>query len=95
MLNGCAKASDMKLVNLEDIGASYALTLHAWRDRFNANLPEVRALGFSERFIRMWNFYFAYCEGGFIERAISDVHLLLAKPRNLRVQYLPDVNPSV
>ncbi len=95
ILQGATKASDLKLVNLEDIGTSYALTLHAWRERFNAALPEVRALGFSERFVRMWNFYFAYCEGGFVERAISDVHLLFAKPRNQRPQYLPDLQPSI
>jgi cyclopropane-fatty-acyl-phospholipid synthase len=91
MLAACTAASDMKLVHLEDIGPSYALTLKAWRERFNADLEQVKTLGFDARFIRMWNYYLAYCEGGFIERSIGDVHLLLAKPRNLRTQYLPDL----
>jgi cyclopropane-fatty-acyl-phospholipid synthase len=95
MLGACTAASDMKLIHLEDIGPSYAHTLKAWRERFNAALDEVKKLGFDDRFIRMWNFYLAYCEGGFIERSIGDVHLLLAKPRNQRHQYLPDLNPSV
>lgn len=84
-----AKASDLRLVNLEDIGPSYALTLRAWRERFLARLDEVRAQGYDERFIRMWEFYLAYCEGGFLERSIGDVHLLLARPGNRREQYLP------
>ena len=52
-------------------------------------LPEVRALGYDERFIRLWEFYLAYCEGGFLERSIGDVQLLFARPGNRRPQYLP------
>jgi cyclopropane-fatty-acyl-phospholipid synthase len=84
-----AQASDLRLVNLEDFGPSYALTLNHWRQRFLARLDEVRALGYDERFIRMWEFYLCYCEGGFIERSIGDVHLLLARPGNRRPQYIP------
>jgi cyclopropane-fatty-acyl-phospholipid synthase len=84
-----ARASDLRLVSLEDIGPSYALTLNHWRRRFLARLDEVRALGYDERFIRMWEFYLCYCEGGFIERSIGDVHLLLARPGNRRAQYVP------
>lgn len=87
--NAAANASDLRLVNLEDIGPSYALTLRHWRQRFMARLDEVRAQGYDERFIRMWEFYLAYCEGGFLERSIGDVHLLLARPGNRRDQYLP------
>lgn len=47
-------------------------------------IDAVRALGYPESFIRMWEFYLCYCEGGFEERAISDVHMLLAHPRNRR-----------
>lgn len=92
MLGACTAASDMKLVHLEDIGPSYALTLRAWRERFNGQLAKVRELGFDARFIRMWNYYLAYCEGGFIERSIGDVQMLFARPRNTRTQYLPDLN---
>ena len=67
------------LVNLEDFGPDYALTLREWRRRLEANRSKAAALGFDERFLRMWRFYFAYCEGGFLERSISDVQMLLAK----------------
>ncbi len=71
-----ARSSDFRLFNLEDIGPSYALTLRHWRERFRARLDEVRALGYPERFIRLWEFYLCYCEGGFIERSIGDAQLL-------------------
>jgi cyclopropane-fatty-acyl-phospholipid synthase len=76
--------SDMRLIDLEDIGPHYATTLSMWRMNFFKNINQVRALGYSEEFIKMWEFYFCYCEGGFIERALGDVHLLLAKPNNKR-----------
>jgi len=74
------RASDLALVALEDFGDSYARTLEAWRKRFMARLPEARAQGFDEQFLRMWEFYLAYCEGGFRERALGVAHLRLAKP---------------
>jgi cyclopropane-fatty-acyl-phospholipid synthase len=91
MQGAIARSSDLKLYNLEDIGPSYALTLRHWRQRFMAKLSEVRALGYPERFIRMWEFYLCYCEGGFIERSIGDVQLLLTAPRCRRTEYLPDL----
>lgn len=80
MLTAKTRACDLALIELEDFGDSYARTLRAWRERFLAHLPEVRALGFDEGFIRLWEFYLAYCEGGFLERSIGVAHLLLAKP---------------
>ena len=80
MLAAKARSSDLALVAQEDFGESYARTLHAWRERFMARLPEVRAQGFDERFVRMWEFYLAYCEGGFRERSIGVSHLLMARP---------------
>jgi cyclopropane-fatty-acyl-phospholipid synthase len=50
----------------------------------------VRALGFDERFLRLWDFYLAYCEGGFRERSTGSVQMLLVKPGCRREQYLPD-----
>ena len=84
-----ARSSDLRLVSQEDFGPSYALTLRHWRERFLAKLPEVRALGYDERFIRMWEFYFAYCEGGFLERSIGVSHLLMARPMNRRDAWIP------
>ncbi|MEP7242219.1 MAG: cyclopropane-fatty-acyl-phospholipid synthase family protein [Gammaproteobacteria bacterium] len=74
------QATDMKIAHLEDIGPHYATTLRAWRERFFANLPAVRKLGLTDSFVRLWEFYLCYCEGGFTERALGDVHMLLAKP---------------
>lgn len=89
MGSAIGRNSDMKLYNLEDIGPSYALTLRAWRTRFLDRISEVRALGYPERFIRMWVFYLTYCEGGFLERSIGDVQMLLCKPAARPRQYVP------
>jgi cyclopropane-fatty-acyl-phospholipid synthase len=81
MLAAKTRASDLALVHQEDFGLSYALTLQAWRERFLARLPEARQQGYDEQFLRLWEFYLAYCEGGFRERAIGVSHLLLARPQ--------------
>jgi cyclopropane-fatty-acyl-phospholipid synthase len=78
--NAMAKATDLRLVHLEDITRHYARTLNEWRRRFFANIEKVRALGFSDIFIRMWEYYLCYCEGGFAERYIGDVQMIFAKP---------------
>lgn len=74
------RATDLQLSHLEDITPHYAETLALWRQRFLANLDQLRSQGFSEEFIRTWEFYFCYCEGGFRERAIGDVQIVLTKP---------------
>ena len=85
------RSSDLRLFHLEDIGPSYALTLKAWRERFMARRADVLAAGYDARFIRMWEFYLAYCEGGFRERSIGDVQMLLTRPGCRRESYLPDL----
>ena len=77
-----ARATDMKIFHLEDIGPHYARTLADWRRRFFEQIHKVRELGYSDTFIRMWEFYLSYCEGGFIERDIGTVQLLFCKPAN-------------
>lgn len=89
LLDSVTRASDLRLFNLEDIGPHYARTLAEWRKNFFANIEQVRALGYSEEFIRMWEFYLCYCEGGFEERALGDVHMLLVKPGNRRASIHP------
>jgi len=93
MTGSIARSSDLRLIDLEDIGPSYALTLHHWRQRFLAKRKEVAALGYPERFIRMWEFYLAYCEGGFIERSIGNAQMLLTRPGARRQSWLPDLQP--
>jgi len=80
LIAAAARNTDTMLVNLEDFGADYARTLRAWRERFEARRDDIQALGFDVRFRRMWRFYLAYCEGGFLERATSCVQLVFAKP---------------
>ncbi|HBO71248.1 MAG TPA: class I SAM-dependent methyltransferase [Acinetobacter sp.] len=76
VLTQAASEQGLRLKHLEDIGLSYAETIHQWRERFLEAKSQVLALGFDENFIRMWDFYLCYCEGGFKEGVISDVHLL-------------------
>jgi cyclopropane-fatty-acyl-phospholipid synthase len=74
------RVSDLKIFHLEDIGPHYAATLRAWRERFFANLARIRALGYPESFVRLWEYYLCYCEGAFAERQLGDVQMLLTKP---------------
>jgi cyclopropane-fatty-acyl-phospholipid synthase len=82
LCDAVARASDLRLVHLEDIGPHYAKTLRAWRHNLFANLDRVRALGYSEAFIRMWEFYLCYCEAGFEERVLGDAQMLFIKPQS-------------
>ncbi len=75
-----ARDTDLQMVHLRDITRDYALTLAHWRERFLAAQAAVRQLGFDQTFVRMWEFYLAYCEGGFRERIIGTVQLAFAKP---------------
>ena len=81
--------TSMALIDMEDITIHYAETLKRWRENFFRALPEIKKLGFSDSFIRMWEFYFVFCEAGFLERNIGDVQLVLAKEdaRDIRINY--------
>lgn len=74
------RVTDMCVYELNDIGRHYARTLHDWRERFFKQENIVRNLGYDESFIRLWEFYLCYCEGGFLERSISTVHIVINKP---------------
>ena len=89
MTRTMTKHTDMRVIHLEDIGPHYATTLRRWHDRFFAQIDKVRQLGYSEEFVRMWQYYLCYCESAFIERAIGTVHMLITRPgaRRDRVQY--------
>jgi cyclopropane-fatty-acyl-phospholipid synthase len=75
-----SRETDMVVSHLEDIGGHYASTLAAWRRRFDARRSEISELGLDERFQRLWEFYFCYCEGGFRERSISAIQMVCSKP---------------
>jgi cyclopropane-fatty-acyl-phospholipid synthase len=87
ILAALARTTRLSLFHAEQIGTHYARTLHAWRQRFHQHLDEVRAQGFDERFIRMWDLYLGYCEAAFLDRHVGDVQLLLTKAANRRVLY--------
>ena len=87
MTDAVARTTDMRLLGLEDIGLHYAATLRCWRANFFSRIDDVRRQGFSDTFIRMWEYYLCYCEGAFLERAISDVQIVFAKPDS-RLQLL-------
>lgn len=95
MLGAMQSVSDLKLHQLEDFGTSYAETLRQWHVRFLDQIDAVREQGYSTRFQRMWRWYLAYCEGGFLERSIGVVQMLLVRPGARRVAYLPDLDPQL
>lgn len=70
-------AARLRIARVEDIGPHYARTLELWRERFRAAWPRIARLGFDERFRRMWDYYLAYCEGGFRERFLSCNQILM------------------
>ncbi len=80
VIKNISKYTDMHLAGLEDITLDYALTLESWRKRFFDKIETVRSLGFDDTFVRMWDFYLSYCEGGFRERVINTSQFLMAKP---------------
>ncbi|MCJ8502877.1 SAM-dependent methyltransferase [Desulfatitalea alkaliphila] len=91
MLQAVTRRSDMRLFHLEEIGPHYARTLAAWRRNFMDRLEDVRRLGYPESFIRMWEFYLAYCEAGFAERYLGNVQMVLAKPLAREAPILPAI----
>lgn len=93
MSEAVAEVTDFRIQHLRDIGQHYARTLAEWARRFAANEKAVRDQGFSDRFIRKWEFYLAYCEAGFAERYISNVQLLLTKP-GYRESAVADAAPT-
>lgn len=80
MTRAVAARTDLRTWHTEDLAPHYATTLRMWRDAFNGRLNDVRALGFDGRFIRMWDYYLAYCEGAFRARHVGVVQTLLTKP---------------
>ena len=81
--------TDLAIVDMEDITKHYAETLNRWKVNFMKVTPEVKRMGFSEAFIKMWEFYFVFCEAGFLERNIGDIQLVFSKSgaRNIEIRY--------
>ena len=84
-----ADRTDLRLAHFEDLTPHYARTLADWRENFELHREELAGEGYDEHFQRMWEWYLVYCEGGFLERVIHDVHFLFAKPLDRRAPLLP------
>ena len=80
MLEIVSRDTDMNLLHMEDFGLHYARTLRLWRENFRRAQGRLSELGYDDYFLRLWEFYLCYCEGGFMERTIGTAQLLLAKP---------------
>lgn len=80
LLQAATQGSDLRLVHLEDFGLHYAETLRRWRERLVHNAAAIRAAGHPERLLRAWQWYLAYCEGGFAERYLSVAQLVFTRP---------------
>jgi cyclopropane-fatty-acyl-phospholipid synthase len=94
MCQAVARVTDLRMVHMEDLTPHYARTLQAWRHRFFENIQHVRALGYSKPFIRMWEYYLCYCEGGFEERYLGNLQILLTKPLCRSEPILPELPTS-
>ena len=81
VMSSIRKHTDMQMIGMEEIGGDYAKTLEVWRQRFISRLDEVRALGFDDVFIRMWDYYLCYCQGAFEERVIGTAQIVFARPQ--------------
>ena len=82
MLQVIAEKTDMVVRQIDDFGYDYARTIQDWRNRFNSSYEDLLAKGYDETFKRLWEFYLCYCEGGFLERSISVVHVVATRPKN-------------
>lgn len=76
MQNSMTRNSRLRLLSMDDFAEGYARTLREWRRNFLQRLDDVRQLGYSERFIRMWDYYLTYCEGAFAEKAVGVVQVV-------------------
>lgn len=85
MLDSTARVTDFRFIYSEDFGPNYAQTLREWRKRFHEHLDQVKALGYPDRFIRLWNYYLSYCEAAFDEHYTGVVQVQFDKPQCRRV----------
>jgi len=88
MLDAIKSNSDLSVGHVEDIGPNYAITLRHWLNAFKRNELAVSRLGYPESFIRMWEYYFCYCEAGFEERYLGDLQIMLNKPGCRKASFL-------
>lgn len=79
-LTAAAARNELTLTRHDGIGPHYAETLRRWRANLDEARDELAPRGYDDRFVRLWDFYFSYCEAGFEERYLDDVHLVYVAP---------------
>ena len=82
MTRAMTRRSRLMVEELENLGPHYAETLRNWRERFLANADSVQRIGFDRTFVRLWEFYLAYCEGAFLSRYLNNLQLVLTRTSN-------------
>lgn len=80
MIQLIAEKTDMVVRQIDDFGFDYARTIKDWRTRFYNAYDDLLTKGYDETFKRLWEYYLCYCEGGFLERSISVVHVVATRP---------------
>jgi cyclopropane-fatty-acyl-phospholipid synthase len=96
-LEAIAKAvatTRLQVNGVEEIGFGYARTLREWRENVGRNVDRIRALGYDERFLRLWSFYLTYCEAGFAIRSLRDMQLVLSHSANVALPEFPSLRPA-
>eukprot|EP00898_Chlorokybus_atmophyticus_P001648 jgi/Chlat1/2484/Chrsp175S02424 len=82
LISAMSSHSSFSIESAENIGPHYAPTLLKWREAFLSNIDRVRALGFDEKFIRAWDYYFLYCAVGFRTRTLGVMQIVYSRPGN-------------
>ena len=86
--------TQLQINGVEEIGFGYARTLREWRDNVMRNVEQIRALGYDERFLRIWTFYLSYCEAGFAIRSLRDMQIVLSHSANDALPEFPSLRPG-
>lgn len=84
----------MQIHGIEEIGIGYARTLREWRENVCRNVDRIRALGYDDRFLRIWTFYLSYCEAGFAIRSLRDLQIVLSRSSNDSLPEFPSIRAS-
>ncbi len=87
IMKSLTRTTSLSVYHAQNLGTHYARTLRAWRERFHRNLDHVVALGFDDRFIRMWDLYLGSCEAAFLERHTGLFQLMLVKNGSQQVWF--------
>lgn len=91
---GAVATTRLLIQDVEEIGIGYARTLREWRENVCRNVARLGALGYDERFLRLWDFYLAYCEAGFAIRSLRDMQIVLTRAGNAVLPEFPATRSS-